>query len=56
MSIPEDPVNKSEFKEDVMFYKAKFLNDFKKIGPKYDYFYRPYEQDDLGQEYFEIER
>jgi hypothetical protein len=39
-----------------MFYKTKFLTDFKKIGPKYDYFYRPYEQDDQGGELFEIER
>lgn len=50
-------MNKSEFKEDVMFYKAKFLKDFKKIDQKYDYFYRPYEQDSReDQEYFEIER
>ena len=56
VSLPEDCVNKSEFKEDVMFYKTKFLNDFKKIDAKYDYFYRPYEQGSKeDQEYFEIE-
>ena len=39
-----------------MFYKTKFLNDFKKIDAKYDYFYRPYEQGSKeDQEYFEIE-
>ena len=34
--------NMNEFREDVLFYKQKFKNGFKKISKKYDYFYKPY--------------